>query len=53
MSPRYEERLMPAVLRGEVSLTGSYDLLAQFGRLPDQAGQTGPRRVGNTHKGTG
>jgi len=48
-----QERLMPAVLRGEIGLDGSYDLIVLFGRLlAGPAGQTGPRRVGNTHRGT-
>jgi SCP-2 sterol transfer family len=48
-----QEKLLPAVLRGEVRLDGSYDLLVQFSRLlPGPTGQTGPRRVVNTHRGT-
>jgi hypothetical protein len=44
------ERLLPAVLRGEATFNGSYDLLAQFARLlPGPPGQTGPRTAGNTH----
>jgi hypothetical protein len=44
-----EEQLLPAVLRGEVSLNGSYGLIIQFSRLlPGPAGQAGPRKVGNT-----
>lgn len=43
-----EEKFMPAVLRGEIALDGSYGLLVLFSRLlPGKAGQTGPRRVGN------
>jgi SCP-2 sterol transfer family len=49
-----DERMMPAVLRGEITLTGSYDLLVQFNRLlPGPPGQNGPRTVGNTNRGTG
>jgi hypothetical protein len=42
-----EEKLLPAVLRGEISLEGSYGLLVQFSRLlPGPAGQAGPARNG-------
>jgi putative sterol carrier protein len=48
------EQLLPAVLRGEVTFNGSYDLLAQFALLlPGPPGQTGPRTVGNMHRRTG
>lgn len=41
-----EEKLMPAVLRGEVGLDGSYSLLVLFSRLlPGPKGQTGPQKV--------
>jgi hypothetical protein len=41
-----QEKLLPAVLRGEVSLDGSYGLIVQFGRLlPGPAGQVAPRKV--------
>lgn len=43
-----EEKLLPAVLRGEISLDGSYGLLVQFGRLlPGPPGQTGPPTAPN------
>jgi hypothetical protein len=43
-----EEKLMPAVLRGEISLDGSYGLLVQFSRLlPGPPGQAGPPMTGN------
>ncbi|MEU5790657.1 SCP2 sterol-binding domain-containing protein [Micromonospora purpureochromogenes] len=49
-----EERLLPAVLRGEVSLDGSYDLLVLFNRLfPGPPGQAGPRMASSAHGGTG
>jgi alkyl sulfatase BDS1-like metallo-beta-lactamase superfamily hydrolase len=49
-----EERLLPGVMRGEVRVDGRYDLFVEFGRLlPGPSGQTGPRRVGNPHGGTG
>jgi hypothetical protein len=45
-----EEMLMPALLRGEIRIDGSYDLLIQLGRLlPGPPGQTGPRKVGKMH----
>jgi hypothetical protein len=41
-----EEKLLPAVLRGEVNLDGAYGLLVMFGRLlPGPPGQTGPARA--------
>lgn len=49
-----EERLLPAVLRGEVSLDGSYDLAVLFDRLlPGPSGQSGPGTVGKSSGGTG
>lgn len=49
-----EERLLPAVLRGEVSLDGSYDLVVLFDRLfPGPPEQAGPRTVSSVHGGTG
>jgi hypothetical protein len=47
-----EEKLMPAVLRGEVSLEGSYGLVVQFSRLlPGPPGQAGPVTAGNGRRG--
>lgn len=44
-----EERLLPAVLRGEVSLDGSYDLAVLFSRLmPGPPGQAGPKSASST-----
>jgi hypothetical protein len=41
-----EEKLMPAVLRGEISLNGSYGLVVQFSRLlPGPPGQSGPTKA--------
>jgi hypothetical protein len=41
-----QEKLMPAVLRGEVSLDGSYGLLVQLSRLlPGPSGQSGPTKA--------
>ena len=46
-----EEKLMPAVLRGEISLDGSYGLLVQLSRLlPGPPGQSGPVK---SHNGRG
>jgi hypothetical protein len=43
-----EEKFMPAVLRGEIGLDGSFGLLILFSRLLlGAAGQSGPRRVGH------
>jgi hypothetical protein len=43
-----EAKLMPAVLRGEITLDGSYGLAIQFSRLlPGPPGQTGPGRARN------
>jgi alkyl sulfatase BDS1-like metallo-beta-lactamase superfamily hydrolase len=40
-----EEKLMPAVLRGEISLDGSYALVVQLSRLlPGPPGQSGPTK---------
>jgi hypothetical protein len=44
-----EEKFLPAVLRGEVSVDGSYGLIVQFTRLlPGPAGQAGTRKAANT-----
>lgn len=49
-----EEKLMPAVLRGEISVAGGYDLVIQFSRLlPGPPGQTGPTTVGNAGRRPG
>ncbi|MGN9801771.1 SCP2 sterol-binding domain-containing protein [Micromonospora sp. L32] len=49
-----EEKLLPAVLRGEVRLDGSLDLVVLFGRLfPGPPGQAGPGTAGSVHGGTG
>jgi alkyl sulfatase BDS1-like metallo-beta-lactamase superfamily hydrolase len=41
-----EEKLMPAVLRGEISLDGSYGLVVQLSRLlPGPSGQSGPTKA--------
>lgn len=41
-----QAKLMPAVLRGEISLDGSYGLAIQFSRLlPGPPGQAGPGKV--------
>ena len=49
-----EEKLMPALLRGELSLDGSYGLLVQFSRLlPGPPGQAGPQMVGDRRRRRG
>jgi hypothetical protein len=49
-----EEKLLPATLRGEISMDGSLELLAQFSRLlPGPADQVGPRVVGTGRRRTG
>ena len=41
-----EEKLMPAVLRGEISVDGSYGLVVQLSRLlPGPPGQSGPTKA--------
>jgi hypothetical protein len=41
-----DEKLMPAVLRGEISLDGSYGLVVQLSRLlPGPPDQSGPTKV--------
>jgi putative sterol carrier protein len=51
---RGEENLVAAAFRGEVTWTGSLDLIAQTGwLLPGPPGQTGPRKVGNGGRGEG
>jgi hypothetical protein len=53
-SVKGEERVLPAVLRGEVSLDGSYDLIVLFSRLlPGPPGQAGPTKAGSTRGGNG
>jgi putative sterol carrier protein len=50
---RGEENLVSAAFRGEVTWTGSLDLIAQAGwLLPGPAGQTGPRKIGGTGRAT-
>ncbi len=42
-----EEKLLPALLRGEITVEGSLELIAQFNRLlPGPADQVGPSMVG-------
>ena len=49
-----EEKLMPAVLRGEISLDGSYGLVVQFSRLlPGPPGQSGPQKARNGRRRSG
>jgi SCP-2 sterol transfer family len=49
-----EEKLMPAVLRGEISLDGSYGLVVQFSRLlPGPPAQSGPPKVRNGRRRSG
>jgi putative sterol carrier protein len=49
-----EEKLMPAVLRGEISLDGSYGLAIQLSRLlPGPPGQTGPGQARNGRRRSG
>lgn len=51
---RGEENLMAATLRGEVSYSGSIELISRMGRLlPGPPGQTGPRKVGNRERRAG
>jgi hypothetical protein len=43
-----EEKMMPAVLRGEISLDGSYGLVVQLSRLlPGPPDQSGPTKAGD------
>ena len=49
-----EEKLMPAVLRGEISLDGGYALLVQLSRLlPGPPGQSGPTKARNGRRRSG
>jgi SCP-2 sterol transfer family len=49
-----EVNVMAADLRGELSTTGQFELLAQMTRLlPGPPGQTGPRIVGNAGRQSG
>lgn len=49
-----EENTLAAWLRGEISYTGSIELLAELGRLfPGPPGQKGPRKVGDKGRQTG
>jgi hypothetical protein len=51
---RGEENLLAAALRGEVSWTGSLELIMQAGwLLPGPTGQMGPRKVGKAGRRTG
>ena len=51
---RGEENLVAAAFRGEVTWTGSLDLIAQTGwLLPGPHGQTGPRKVDGAGRTTG
>jgi hypothetical protein len=48
-----EANLLAAALRGEVTYTGSLELLGPMGRLlPGPPGQTGPRKVGSAGRRT-
>jgi hypothetical protein len=51
---RGEENLVAAAFRGEVTWTGSLDLIAQAGwLLPGPPGQAGPRKVDGAERRTG
>lgn len=51
---RGEENLLAAALRGEVTWTGSLELIAEAGwLLPGPTGQQGPRRVVGVGRRTG
>lgn len=49
-----EEKFMPAVLRGEISVDGGYGLVVQLSRLlPGPPGQSGPPKAPNRRRRSG
>jgi putative sterol carrier protein len=49
-----EEKLMPALLRGEITVDGSYGLVVQLGRLlPGPPSQSGPAKTSDRDRPSG